>query len=147
MIWPPSGSAHTGRYLLQHVQSPFKFYTRNYPIRPEIAAKPLQFSLFQQNGISHSYKLGQSISVLKVMLWYFSFSFKFKYRISKQRVETQVRRCVMQHLTEICTAYAPQKRLLCLIHGLSVLRNQLLLLIIRYIIMVYVQCGPGLHLF
>ena len=31
---------------------------------------------FNANGISHSYQLGQSISILRVVGWYFSFSFK-----------------------------------------------------------------------
>ena len=35
------------------------------------------FDPFMPNGISHSYQLDQSISVLRGVRWYFSFLFKF----------------------------------------------------------------------
>ena len=35
------------------------------------------FNQFKPNGISHSYQLDESISVLRVVEWYFSFLFKF----------------------------------------------------------------------
>ena len=35
------------------------------------------FNPFMPKGMSHSYKLEQSISVLRDVRWYFSFLFKF----------------------------------------------------------------------
>ena len=59
--------------ILQNVQSASKYYTRNYPIRPDIQAlQSLPLSPFQPTGFSHYHKLSQSISVLKVVWWYFN---------------------------------------------------------------------------
>ena len=94
---------------MRDVQGASKFYTRNYPIRPDIHAhQSLLLNPFQPIGFSHYHKLGQSISVLKVVWWY------FENIISKHTVETQVRRCVVRHLIWICAAYASQKKTLCL---------------------------------
>ena len=37
----------------------------------------IALNLFKPNGISHSYQLDWSISILRVVEWYFSFLFKF----------------------------------------------------------------------
>ena len=37
----------------------------------------MKLNPFQPNGISHPYQLDQSISVLRVVAWYFSVIFKF----------------------------------------------------------------------
>ena len=42
-----------------------------------LSPQNLAFNQFRLNGISHSYQLDQSISVLKVVGWYFSFLFRF----------------------------------------------------------------------
>ena len=39
------------------------------------------FNPFMPKGISHRYQLGQSLSVLRDVRWYFSFLFKFKKKI------------------------------------------------------------------
>ena len=36
-----------------------------------------EFNPFKMNGISHSYQLDQSISILRVIRWYFLILFKF----------------------------------------------------------------------
>ena len=41
------------------------------------------FKPFIPNGISHSYQLEQSISVLRDVRWYFSFLFKFQKKIKQ----------------------------------------------------------------
>ena len=47
------------------------------------------FYQFKPNGISHSYQLDQSISVLSVVGWYFSFLIKnFKKIFCKQTVKS-----------------------------------------------------------
>ena len=44
-------------------------------------AGPATTALFKPNGISHSYHLDQSISILRVVRWYFVFSLKFEENI------------------------------------------------------------------
>ena len=43
--------------------------------------KKIMFNPFKPNGISHSYQLDQSISVFRVVGWYFSFLFKFQNKL------------------------------------------------------------------
>ena len=43
-----------------------------YPLQTKFAGGII-FNLFKQNGISLSYQLVQSISILRVVGWYFSF--------------------------------------------------------------------------
>ena len=60
------------------------------------------FNPFKPNGISYSYPLDQSISVLRVVGWYFSFYSNFNRTFCKQTVETLIRRRV---LIWVCTVY------------------------------------------
>ena len=51
------------------------------------------------NVFSHPYQLGESISNLRVVRWYFSFYSNFKRNYSKQTVENLARRRVLRHQT------------------------------------------------
>ena len=57
------------------------------------------FNPFKPNGISNSYQLDQSISVLRIVGRYFSFLVKFNRIFCKQTVETLIRRRVLRRLT------------------------------------------------
>ena len=73
---------------------------------------------FKPNGISHGYKFDQSISVLRLVEWYFTFLFKFQLN-TKQTVEPLIRRRVMRRLIWSCTVcICPTKRTLGL-YGLN----------------------------
>ena len=54
-------------------------------------------------GISHWYKLDQSISVLRVVGWYFHIYSNFNRTFCKQTVETLIRRRVLRRLIWVCT--------------------------------------------
>ena len=68
---------------------------------------------FVLNGISHSSQLDQSISILRVIGWYFSFFSNFNRTFCKQTVETLIRRHIMRRLIWVCTVFlCPTKRTL-----------------------------------
>ena len=48
----------------------------------------LRVNSFKLNGVSHSYQMDQSISVLTVVGWYFHFYSSFNRTLYKQTVET-----------------------------------------------------------
>ena len=59
------------------------------------------------NGISHSYHLDQSFSVLRVVGFYSNFNRTF----CRQIVETLIRRCILQRLIWVCNvSLCPTKR-------------------------------------
>ena len=61
------------------------------------------FNPFMPNGISHSYQLEQSISVLRDVRWYFSFFSSFNRKLCKQTVETLIRCRILWRLIWVCT--------------------------------------------
>ena len=63
----------------------------------------ITFNPFKPNRISHFYQIDQSISVLRVVCWYFSFLFIFKRNLCKQTVENLSRRRVLRRLIRFCT--------------------------------------------
>ena len=70
------------------------------------------FNLFMPNGISHRYRLEQSISVLRVAGWYFHLYSNFNRTPCKQSVENLIRRRVLC-LIWVCTVCrCPTKRTL-----------------------------------
>ena len=67
---------------------------------------------FMSNGISNSYHLDQSISISRVVGWYFPFYSNFSMTICKQTVETLIRRHILWRLFLVGSAmftYVPQK--------------------------------------
>ena len=62
------------------------------------------FNPFKPNRISHCSQLDQSISVLRVVGWYFSFFFSnFKRNFCKQTSENLIRRRILRRLIWFCT--------------------------------------------
>ena len=56
------------------------------------------FNPFKPNGISHTYQLDQSMSVLRVVRLYFSFLSNSNRSFCKQTVETLIRRHILRRL-------------------------------------------------
>ena len=68
---------------------------------------------YKLNELSHYYQLDQSISVLRVVGWYFHFNSNDSRTLCKQTVETLVRRCVLRRLIWVCNVcLCPTKRTL-----------------------------------
>ena len=81
---------NTGSFIFtSNLWSGSKFYTRNYPIRPDIQAQSLPFSPFQPILISHYLKLDQSISVLKVCGGIFHFNSIFNEALANTQWRTR----------------------------------------------------------
>ena len=73
--------------------------------------QPVSIILFRPNGISHSYQLDQSISILRVVGCYFFFN--FNRTICKQALETLIRHHILWYLIWSCTLnICPTKRTL-----------------------------------
>ena len=71
------------------------------------------FNPFKPIGISHDYQLDRSISILRVVGWYFLFLFKFVRAFCKQSVETLIRRRILQPLIWVSAVFLrPTKRML-----------------------------------
>ena len=79
----------------------------------------LHFNPFILNVFSHPYQLDKSVSVLRVVGWYFSFYSNFKGNFCKQTVKILIRRHILQCLIWFCTVCrCPTKRTLGL-YGLT----------------------------
>ena len=71
----------------------------------------IPFNTFKPHGISHSYQLDQSVSVLRVVGRYLSFYLNFKRTNCMQPVETLIRRRVLRRLIWVCTVFlCPTKK-------------------------------------
>ena len=80
----------------------------------------LAVNTYEPNGTSHFYQLDRSISVLRVVGWYFFiFYSNFYIKFCKQTVETLIRCCILWCLIWVCTVcLCPTKRTLGL-YGLT----------------------------
>ena len=99
----------------------------------------MYFNPLMPNGLSLSYQLDQSISVLRVVGWYFSFYSNFNRTICKQTVETLIRCCFVRRLVWVCTICLRQTKRTLDLYGLWVKDSS--------IVLCYMTIRPGEEFF
>ena len=102
----------------------FSYLSKSVLMIPKtIRIDPVKQTLnpFKPNGISLHYQLDQSISILRVVLWYFfHFYSNFNRTFCKQTVETLIRCHILRHLIWVSTVcQCPSKRTLVSGHYMS----------------------------